>query len=114
MQCQSSPPLCIRESVATVAKHPDAVSLSGRDFAAVSRALADPRRFQILRRIAADSCSPCSDLRAAFPITAATLSHHLKELEAAGLVETTRRGKFVDVTFRRAVWDAYIRQLQSI
>jgi len=51
------------------------------------------------------------DLRAAFPITAATLSHHLKELESCGLIETARRGKFVDVEFDRTVWAAYLAEL---
>jgi ArsR family transcriptional regulator, arsenate/arsenite/antimonite-responsive transcriptional repressor len=54
------------------------------------------------------------DLRTAFPITAATLSHHLRELESAGLIEITRRGKFVDVAFLRPLWDAYLAELKNI
>jgi ArsR family transcriptional regulator, arsenate/arsenite/antimonite-responsive transcriptional repressor len=80
----------------------------------ISRVLADPRRFEILRKIAAHGCTACSDLRAKFPITAATLSHHLKELESCGLIETARRGKFIDVTFRRAAWEAYLKELKSL
>ena len=89
------------------------VTLSPREIRAISRVLADPRRFQILRHIAAQSCSACSDLRAAFPITAATLSHHLKELESCGLIETARRGKFVDVIFQRPAWEAYVHELNK-
>lgn len=85
-----------------------------REVLAISRALSDPRRFEILQCIAAKSCAACSDLRGAFPITAATLSHHLKELESCGLIETTRRGKFIDVTFRRPAWDAYLAELKNI
>jgi ArsR family transcriptional regulator, arsenate/arsenite/antimonite-responsive transcriptional repressor len=81
---------------------------------AISRVLSDPRRFEILKKIAAHDCAACSDLRTKFPITAATLSHHLKELESCGLVTTERRGKFIDVTFRRSVWDAYLKELKSI
>ncbi|MCL4524775.1 MAG: helix-turn-helix domain-containing protein [Acidobacteria bacterium] len=88
--------------------------LSTRDLRVISRVISDPRRFQILRHIAAQSCTACSDLRAAFPISAATLSHHLKELESSGLIETTRRGKFVDAVFRRATWEAYLAELQRI
>ncbi len=80
----------------------------------IARVLADPRRFEILTKIAAHDCAACSDLRAAFPITAATLSHHLKELESCGLVEMARRGKFIDVTFRRDVWKSYLKQLKKI
>lgn len=56
----------------------------------------------------------CSDLRTAFPITAATLSHHLKELASAGLVRTARRGKFIDISFCRDAWEAYVAELQKL
>lgn len=85
-----------------------------REVLAISRALSDPRRFEILQRIAAKSCAACSDLRVAFPITAATLSHHLKELESCGLIEIARRGKFIDVTFCRPAWEAYLAELKRI
>jgi ArsR family transcriptional regulator len=89
-------------------------ALSKRELLAISRALSDPRRFEILQHIAAKSCAACSDLRGAFPITAATLSHHLKELESCGLIETSRRGKFIDVTFCRRAWDAYLAELKKL
>ena len=89
------------------------VTLSPRELRGICRVLADPRRFQILRRIAAQPCTPCADLRSVFPISAATLSHHLKELESSGLIETARRGKFVDVTFQRRAWDAYLNELKK-
>jgi len=74
---------------------------------AITRVLS--RRFEILKHIAAHSCTACSDL----PISAATLSHHLKELESAGLIEASRRGKFLDAVFRRATWESYMAELQS-
>ena len=88
--------------------------MTGRELRDVSRVLADPRRFEILKKIAARKCAACADLREEFPITAATLSHHLKELESCGLIETARRGKFIDATFRRDVWDAYLKELNKI
>ena len=88
--------------------------MNGRDVQAVSRVLSDPRRFEILKQIAAHDCTACSALREAFPITAATLSHHLKELESCGLIETARRGKFIDVTFQRDVWKSYLKELKKI
>ena len=100
--------------MATRSKTEKRNSLSSRELRAISKALADPRRFEILREIAAQQCTACSDLREAFPITAATLSHHLKELESAGLIETTRRGKFVDTVFRRDTWEAYVAHLQAL
>ena len=88
--------------------------MKSRDALVVSRVLSDPRRFEILKKIAARECAACADLRESFPITAATLSHHLKELESCGLIEMARRGKFVDITFQRDVWNAYLKELNKI
>lgn len=100
--------------LATRTKSDKGASLSTRGVRAISRVLADPRRFQILKRIAAQPCTACADLRIEFPITAATLSHHLKELETAGLIEITRRGKFADIVFQRPVWEAYLAELHNV
>jgi ArsR family transcriptional regulator len=81
---------------------------------AIARALSDPTRFDILKKIASRECAACTDLRSQFPITPATLSHHLKELESCGLVEITKRGKFIDLVFQRTVWDAYLAELNKI
>jgi DNA-binding transcriptional ArsR family regulator len=82
----------------------------------ISRALADPRRFDLLRRIgkAGDTLS-CETIRAGCcDITPATLSHHMKELETAGLVESTREGKFVTYRLRRDALAAYLARLGQI
>ena len=99
---------------ATPSKTKGPAALPKREVLAITRALSDPRRFEIFQRIAANSCTACSDLRTAFPITAATLSHHLKELESCGLIEIARRGKFIDVTFCRPTWEAYLAELNNI
>ena len=88
--------------------------MTARDRDAISRVLSDPRRFEILKHIAAKPSKACADLRCAFPISAATLSHHLKELESAGLIEINRRGKFADLVFQRAAWRAYLAELGKI
>jgi ArsR family transcriptional regulator, arsenate/arsenite/antimonite-responsive transcriptional repressor len=99
---------------ATPTKAKEPTTLPKRQMLAISRALSDPRRFEILQHIAAKSAAACSELRGAFPITPATLSHHLKELESCGLIETARRGKFVDTTFCRPAWAAYLAELKKI
>jgi ArsR family transcriptional regulator len=100
--------------MATVPKSEVAVKLSAKQMKMINRALADPRRFEILQKIAGQKCSACSDLKECFPITAATMSHHMKELQNAGLIETEKRGKFVDITFCRDTWDAYLVELNKL
>jgi ArsR family transcriptional regulator len=100
--------------MAVTTKSEAGVKLSAKQVKAISRALADPRRFEILQRIAGQQCAPCSHLLECFPITAPTMSHHVKELQTAGLIETVRRGKFVDMTFCRDTWDAYLAELKKL
>jgi ArsR family transcriptional regulator, arsenate/arsenite/antimonite-responsive transcriptional repressor len=83
-------------------------------FHRITKALADPRRYEILRVIAASDEAACSDLRVHFPISAATLSHHIKELSAAGLIDIRRKTKFMHIRLRRKVWKAYLSQLSTL
>ena len=89
--------------------------LDDRQFALISKALADPKRFEMLQRIAASKEAPtCSCIREWLGLAPATVSHHLKELESAGLVNVQRDGKFAYISLRRDVLDAYVNRLSSI
>jgi ArsR family transcriptional regulator len=77
----------------------------------ISKALADPQRFAILERIAAEPEVACKDLVAEFPITQATISHHLKELVSADLIESRKVGQCAMLCCRRDILSGYLHQL---
>jgi ArsR family transcriptional regulator len=80
-------------------------------FQRIAKALADPRRFEILEHIATQGEVGCRRLCGCFPVRQATISHHLKELAGAGLVESRRDGQFVYYRTRPAVLEEYMADL---
>jgi ArsR family transcriptional regulator len=89
-------------------------ALSEDQIQSIGKALADPRRYEILKKLGTKRCStPCSYMREWFTISPATLSHHMKELEMAGLVQSVKDGKFVNYTVQTDVLRAYLDQVKS-
>jgi ArsR family transcriptional regulator len=66
-------------------------------FSPMFKALGDPVRLRLLSMIAsAGGGEVCvCDLTGAFSLTGPTISHHLKVLREAGLVDSDRRGTWV-------------------
>ena len=89
--------------------------LDANQLAAISKALGDPKRFEMLQRIGASGDAPtCSCVCDWTGLAPATVSHHLKELDNAGLVNVERDGKFAHLTLRRDVWEAYLKRLATL
>jgi ArsR family transcriptional regulator len=88
--------------------------LSEDQVQSIAKALGDPRRYEILRMIgASDDAASCESMRGCVEISPATMSHHMKELEAAGLVEVERKGKFAYYTLRREVLEGFFQRLRK-
>ena len=82
-------------------------------FFRIAKALADPRRFEIFERIAAAKEESCAALNDCMGVSAATISHHVKELSDAGLVDVRKDGKFGYMSARRDVLNEYLRALRD-
>jgi ArsR family transcriptional regulator len=83
-------------------------------FHRISKALADPQRFAILRRIAGHVGElACKKLVEELDVSQATISHHLKELAAVHLIEGRREGQCMMLTARRTTLEAYQSELKK-
>src|SRR5215469_16381647 len=87
--CASDAPLLARDA---------AEALAG-----TFKALADPTRVAIVNRLTTAEAVCVCDLTAAFDLSQPTISHHLKILRDAGLVDAERRGTWA---YYRLVPDA--------
>ena len=68
------------------------------------KALGDPTRREILH-ILRNGAKTAGEIGAHFDMTAATVSHHLSVLKAAGLVSDERRGKWIYYEMNLSVLD---------
>jgi ArsR family transcriptional regulator len=80
----------------------------------ISKALADATRLRIFEAISAKDQMNCGEIVTMRGVTPATVSHHLRILSDAGLIDCRREGQFV---YSRAVPQTigtYIRSLTEL
>lgn len=91
----SEPASSVRACCAPLAEAPLAVD-QAELMAWRFKALGDPVRLRLLSLITSSNREVCvCDLTTAFDLTQPTISHHLKVLRDAGLVDSERRGTWV-------------------
>ena len=88
------------------------MKLATDEFDRISKALADPQRRAILQRLALTGKLNCSDVQAFFEVSQPTVSHHLKELATAHVVEKEKQGQFCFYHVNNDVLLAYVSELQ--
>jgi ArsR family transcriptional regulator, arsenate/arsenite/antimonite-responsive transcriptional repressor len=81
------------------------------DFLRIAKALADPQRRELLEKIARSGEVSCTVLVGMCPVSQATVSHHLKELVNAGLLERRKEGQFGYYRFVPTRLAAYTEEL---
>ena len=74
------------------------------------RALADPTRREILRVLRAGPLT-AGEIGSLFPLTAASVSHHLGVLKEAGLVQAERDGRNIVYTLDATVFQEFVQEL---
>ncbi|WP_426702523.1 autorepressor SdpR family transcription factor [Rhodanobacter sp. Col0626] len=79
----------------------------------VFKAMADPTRRAILKRLQGGSLS-AGEIGAAFDITPASLSHHFNVLKQADLVRTERRGQYIVYSLNSTVFEDLARVLMDL
>jgi ArsR family transcriptional regulator len=80
----------------------------------ISKALGDQTRLMIYEAIASRDQMNCSQIVSLRGITPATVSHHLKTLADAGLIECRREGQFVYNKAVPTTMQDYVRSLSSM
>jgi ArsR family transcriptional regulator, arsenate/arsenite/antimonite-responsive transcriptional repressor len=80
----------------------------------ISKALGDQTRLMIYEAIASCEQMNCSEIVSMRGVTPATVSHHLKTLADAGLIECRREGQFVYNKALPETMNEYLRSLAAI
>lgn len=80
----------------------------------VSKALADETRLRIFEAISQQEHLTCGDIVSMRGVTPATVSHHLKILNEAGLIACKKAGQFVYSRSVPETLEAYSRALARL
>jgi ArsR family transcriptional regulator len=85
-----------------------------KELARVSKALSDPTRLRIFDGLSPDKEMFCGQVVEKCGLTPGTISHHLKILAAANLIETRREGQFIYMRSRPETIREYGRALAEM
>jgi len=77
------------------------------------RALADPTRREILKALRKGDLA-AGDIAARFPMTAASVSHHLSVLKEAGLVKSERSGRNLIYSLETTVFQEFLQEMMEL
>jgi ArsR family transcriptional regulator, arsenate/arsenite/antimonite-responsive transcriptional repressor len=75
------------------------------NLARIAKAMGHPARVMILELLSSQSCCYSGDIAEELPIARSTLSQHLKELKAAGLIQGELNPPKIKYCLNRENWE---------
>lgn len=81
--------------------------------ATTAKALGHPARIAILDYLAKQKSCVCGDIVDELPLSQSTVSQHLKELKAAGLIKGDVEGSSICYCIDEAGWNEFTEQLSQ-
>ena len=82
----------------------ETISIEQQQTARFAKAMGHPVRIYILQLLSRQTCCYSGDLSEILPIAKSTLSQHLKELKAAGLIQGTIQGPKIKYCLNKENW----------
>ena len=89
-------------------------TLNQNELAAIARALAHPARIAIIQHLLQVNACIGGDIVEELPLAQATVSQHLKELKAVGLIKGTIEGVKINYCIDAARWREIQLQFNSL
>lgn len=81
----------------------------------ISKALGDRHRLNILQHITKKGgCAACSEIHDLIDLAQPSISHHMKILSEAGLVDAEKEGRHFKYTLNASALENYLRFLQKL
>ena len=91
------------------------IPLTAKQIEKISKALGDGNRLKILHFISnKGGCGECSDLPDVVDLAQPSISHHVKILVDAGLIEQEKEGRNYKYTLNGSMLDSYIGILNDL
>lgn len=85
------------------------IHMRSSEFVKIAKALADPTRLRMLEGIRAAGKQTCSEVCSCFKLSQPTISHHIKMLEASGVLHAKKAGAFHVLSVNEPLLRAFAR-----
>ncbi|AFD08636.1 ArsR/SmtB family transcription factor [Solitalea canadensis] len=84
------------------------------ELATMMKALAHPARIAIIQQLLKTEACICGDLVTEIGLAQATISQHLRELKAVGIIQGTIEGTSVCYCINEEVWNHYAETFKNL